>query len=159
MNNLVKVIFLFLLNSCTNTNSFTTFNNLKDMNFINYKNTSITYRRGTYIVSKDTLEPIFIEKASVSNKIKRIWYANQKEIHKTAEEINSLEELLISFDKLNVMHLSVDNKENVMFTYIADEKCTYYFLKLSPKNTINEINKSYYKKYSDNWYINIECSQ
>jgi len=155
----LEALILCLLISCNKTDSFKTFNNLKDFNFVEFKNISIIYRYGTYVLTMGKTEPIFIRKGLVNNKITQIWTANQKDIHKTKEETQTIEELLMSFDKLKVMTLSVDDKDNVRFSYIADRKCTYYFLKLSPKNTLSDINKSSYKRYSDNWYLKIECSE
>ena len=55
--------------------------------------------------------------------------------------------------------VTVDRENNLYLTLPWDDRCTYYFIRLSGKNTLKQINKDYYQHYVENWYYDKECSE
>ncbi|WP_415325872.1 hypothetical protein [Chryseobacterium sp. MMS23-Vi53] len=158
---LISVFLLLILTECNPTNYNDKFSKLENENFTYFKGYSITYRNGTYLISNANVEKddkrIFVKKG-ITGKIKNIKDIYNNFINKSETEIKALEKLLDKFDKLDVTNLSVDDFQNIQFVFSFD-KCSYTFLKLSDKNTLKDVNKTYFKKYKKNWYLYKQCSE
>ncbi|WP_336963015.1 hypothetical protein [Chryseobacterium contaminans] len=157
-------LFLFLiLTECSPTpiEYSNKFSKLENENFTYFKGYSITYRNGVYLISnsneKKDNERIFIKKG-ITGKIKNIKDIDNNSITKSEIEIKSLEKLLDRFDKLDVSNLSVDDFQNIQFVFFLD-KCSYTFFRLSDKNSLKDMNKTYFEKYKKDWYLYKQCSE
>lgn len=137
------------------------FSSIENKDFSHFKGYSITYRKGIYLISNANIvkddKRIFIKKG-FTGKIKYIKDINDVLITKSEADIKVLENILNKFDKLDVAYLSIDKLENIQFSFF-DRNCHYSFLKLSPSNNLKDLNKTYFKKYKDNWYLDKECSK
>lgn len=147
--------------SCNKTDYKEKFSNLEKKNFSDFTGYSITYRNGSYLISNANIEKddkrVFV-KRGMTGKVKYIKDINNNIINKSDFDIKSLEKMLNKFDKLDVANLSVDNFENVQFAFFID-KCSYTFLHLSNKKNLKDLNKTYFEKFKDNWYLYKECSK
>lgn len=158
---LISLFLFFILTECNPTKYSNKFSKLENENFAYFKGHSITYRNEIYLISKTNVEKdykrIFVKKG-ITGKIKNIKDINNNFITKSETEIKSLEKLLDEFDKLDVANLSVDDFQNIQFVFFLD-KCSYTFLRLSDKNSLKDINKTYFEKYKKDWYLYKECSE
>ncbi|MCL2598219.1 MAG: hypothetical protein FWD66_11350 [Paludibacter sp.] len=139
------------------------FNTLKDLDYSEFSNMSITNRYGVFYVNYKgellTVEKSFFKvKNSLLGKMTiEKKNGNDTVIDLTDNDINKIKSAVIFLKKLNIEALEVDLQQNV-FLSIPYGYCTYYFLKLSPSSTLESMKKQYYKPYSDNWYLNKECA-
>lgn len=157
-------LFLFLiLTECnqTPTKYNNKFSKLENENFTYFKGYSITYRNGVYLISNPNVEKdnkrIFVKKG-ITGKIKSIKDIDNNLITKSETETKSLEKLLERFDQLDVSNLSVDDLQNIQFVFFL-ERCSYTFLRLSDKNSLKDMNKTYFEKYKKDWYLYKQCSE
>ncbi|WP_407505799.1 hypothetical protein [Elizabethkingia miricola] len=161
MKNIFLLIYFICLVSCNDTNYNEKFLNLEKQTFTDFKGYSITYRNGIYLVSDANIEKdsnrIFI-KMNNSGNIRYIEDINKNIITKPEIELNFLEKMLNKFNNFNVSNISVDKNENIQFLFFSN-KCSYTFLQLSKKSRLKDLNKSYFEKYKDNWYLYKQCSK
>ena len=148
------------LYSCSNNKSLQCkFNTFKNTDFSEFQNTNILYRKGVYFIKYH--DTTYVIKRHIFSK--QIYYTkdvyNNRENTLPQKDITIIENILKSFDKLNIQSLSVDNKANIYISVPWANQCTYYFLKLSPKNTLIEIKKQYYQYYKDGLYIDKKCAE
>lgn len=157
---LIIFIGLFILVGCNPTKWNDRFFKLENENFSDFKGYSITYRNGIYLISNANVEKddkrIFVKKG-LMGKIKNIKDVNNNFITKSDSDIKSLEKLLDKFDRLDIANLSVDDFQNIQFVFFSD-KCSYTFLRLSDKNSLKDIKKTYFEKYKNDWYLYKQCS-
>ncbi len=136
------------------------FNTLKDIDYSKFDGMMVVNRYGAYFVTYNgaTYE---IKRNLLTKKISSIdiCFSKGKELSLTKKDVDYIQRALKSFDKMKVLALSVDKKENVSLSLPWQKGCTYYFLKLSPSNTLEDIKKTYYKVYKDKWYVYKECSE
>lgn len=163
MKGIVETMFLclFFIYGCNCTNNIKgKFNTLKNIDYSEFKNMSIINRNGIYFV-KYNGATYKIKRNCFTKKIKSVERAFSPETNVllTNEEIDFIELKLKSFDKIKVMSLAVDEIGNVFISIPWYNRCTYYFIKLSPTIDLQKINKEYYKLLENNWYIYKECSE
>ncbi|MFY1044984.1 hypothetical protein [Chryseobacterium sp. GP-SGM7] len=161
MRNIFLIMCFISLISCSKTDYKEKFSNLEKKNFSDFTGYSITYRNGSYLISNANIEKddkrVFV-KRGMTGKVKYIKDINNNIVTKSDFDIKSLEKMLNKFDNLDVANLSVDNFENVQFAFFLD-KCSYTFLHLSTKRNLKDLNKTYFEKYKDNWYLYKQCSK
>lgn len=156
---LYLLVLLLVFCNCHFEDTNERFERLKNIDYKQYKNKSVSYRKGIYLFQQDNEELLYVKKRLLGNGIKRVATDfNDKEIYLDSDKKEKLQKILSSFDKLHVMHLSVDNNDNVFVIYSIG-RCMYYFLKLSPSSTLLELKKEYYTKYKDDWYFYKRCSE
>lgn len=157
---ITTMIFLCLI-SCKSTDYKEKFSGLEKENFLDFKGYSITYRKGIYLICNANIEKdekrLSIKKG-FTGKIKYIKDINNSIITKSDTDVKFLENILNKFDKLDIAYLSVDKFENIQFGFF-DRSCHYSFFKLSPSNSLNELNKTYFEKYKNNWYLYKQCAE
>lgn len=160
----MRAVFLIIsflsIIACNPTDSKEKFSVLEKEDLSDFKGYSITYRKGSYLISNANNEEdektIWIRKG-FTGKIKYIRDSNDVFVTKSKKETEFLENILRKFDQLDVAYLSVDNKENIRFGFF-DRHCHYSFLKLSKNSTLKDLNKTYFEKYKDNWYLDKSCA-
>jgi hypothetical protein len=153
------LLFAHLLYGCGNTMSIKEkFTSLSNLDYSKYNDTRIIIRNGVYFVTFHDLT-YKIEKGYFNKKLDIIrWDINNN--HKkiiTKKDINHIENVVAFFDGLNILSLYVDKKGNVYLSVPWHDRCTYYFLKLSPSSTLLKISKQYYQYYEKEWYFDKEC--
>lgn len=111
----------------------------------------VTYHEITYKIKVNSFAKKISSMKIVFNKDMSTLFTKQDSVH--------IEHALKSYRKMGVLALSVDKKENVLLSIPWSDRCTYYFLKLSPTNTLEDIKKQYYQNYENNWYLDKECSE
>lgn len=157
---LTSLLLFFVLTECSPTKYNNKFSKLENENFTYFKGYSITYRNGIYLISNANIEKddgrIFVKRGVTG--IKYIKDRNNTFITKSENDIKSIEKMLDKFDELDVANLSVDNFENIQFSFFLD-KCSYTFLKLSDKTSLKYMNKTYFEKYKKDWYLYKQCSE
>lgn len=160
MRNIFLIMCFISLISCSKTDYKEKFSNLEKKNFSDFVGYSITYRNGSYLISNANVEKdnkrIFV-KRGMMGKVKSVKDINNNIVTKSDSDIKSLEKMLDKFDNLDVVNLSVDSFENVQFAFFLD-KCSYTFFRLSDRNSLKDLNKSYFEKYKGNWYLYKQCS-
>lgn len=160
MNRLFLLVFLLIQISCDSRYAHNKFLELKDMDYEKYDNVSITLRRGNFLYSENGKNEMWITISLLGN-IKSVTdNRTDKEIQLAKEEKKKIQDIISSFRKLSLMHLSVENG-NVFISY-GDSKCFYFFVKLAPSNSLEEVKKMInrdYKPYVDNWYLEKRCSE
>jgi len=157
----IFLLYLSFINSCTHYESLQEkFNTLKEIDYAEFNDMSIVNRKGVYFVtyrgSTYKIEINYFTESITS--IERA-FSEEKGILLTKKETDYIEKALKSFDKIGVIVLSVDEKGNVFLTLPWYDKCSYRFLRLSPTNSLEEIKKTYYQNYEDNWYMDKECAE
>jgi len=158
---LCVLISVFLLQSCTNEESIRDkFNNLKSIDYSKFKGISIENRKGSYLITYEGSQHL-IKRNIFSKKIPSIEKAFREEGQSLLPEkdIDRIENALKSFNKMGILMLSVDEKENLFLSVPWNDRCTYYFLKLSATSTLKELEKQYYQNYENNWYLYKECAE
>jgi len=163
MKYLVYFIFLLIVFGCSNTDRIEDkFNVIESYNYSDFKNVSITKRKGSYMVTYEGLTYL-IDINIFTGKITNIdrYSSNSQglKVKLLKNERANLEDLLCSFDKLEVLSLSVDENSNVYISIPWVDRCTYYFVRLSSSNTLDDINRNNYLRYKDNWYTEKECAK
>lgn len=102
------------LYSCSNNKSLQCkFNTFKNTDFSEFQNTNILYRKGVYFIKYH--DTTYVIKRHIFSK--QIYYTkdvyNNRENTLPQKDITIIENILKSFDKLNIQSLSVDNKANI----------------------------------------------
>jgi hypothetical protein len=136
------------------------FNALKGIDYSEFSDMSIVNRKGVYFVTYQGIA-YKIKRSFFTKKISSIEkdLSKEKEVLLTKKDTDYIEHALKSFDKINVLALSVDEKGNVFLSLPWYEGCTYYFLRLSSSTTLEDIKKQHYKVYEGSWYMDKECSE
>ncbi|MEA4983827.1 hypothetical protein SDC9_67354 [bioreactor metagenome] len=165
MKKIFAIIFLFIFCCCNGYNKDINkkLDLLKDIDYSQFSNMSIV-KRGAYEYVKYNKIEYKIKRNFLTKKItsiKDVSIIEEKDVSlsKSKDFIKRIEATLKSFDKLKILALSVDDKDNVLLSIPWYEKCTYYFQKLSPATTLQELNATHYKHYCDTWYIDKRCSE
>lgn len=149
------------LNGCAHNESIQEkFCMLKAINYLEFSEMSIVNRKGVYFVEY-LGENYKIKRSLFNKKISSIERAfnKEKDVLLTKADTNIIEHALYSFDKIEVIALSVDKAGNVFLSLPWYEGCTYYFLRLSSSSKLEDIKKQHYQNYEDNWYMDKECSE
>lgn len=135
------------------------FDNLKNLDYGVFLNTNIVNRKGVYFVTYK--EQQLAVKSNFWGEITTIEkaYSKDKAIELTKNDIDKIKRALESFKTMNILSLKVDAKQNVFISVPHSDSCTYYFLKLSPYSTLENIKKQYYEQYVENWYLYKECAK
>ncbi len=132
---------------------------IQNYDFNEFKNCHIFNRKGTFYIKQNNRE-FKVTKSIFSNRIKTISEIGSNEpgliINDTTKM--SFEKLIVSFNKLGALSVEVDSTNNVYLSFPLEDRCTYYFLKLSDKNSLLDLKKGFYKNYSGDWYLDKECS-
>ncbi len=149
-----------LFPNCTQNKSLQVkFDTLKNIDFSGFKNMNIVNRKDVYFVTyNDSTYKIKRNLFSKRLSLEKM-YCDNNEISLSKQEITHIDNVLKAFEKIDVLTLSVDEKDNVFISVPWYDQCTYHFLKLSPENTLKDINKQYYHIYEDNWYMDKECAE
>lgn len=137
------------------------FSTLKNTDYSKLENISITYRRNSYFIKYKDVDYI-IKKSSLTSKIRSIKkrnYDKNKNISLSKEDISHIEYAITMLDSLNLQNISIDKNRNISLSFLWGRKCTYYFLNLSSKSTLEEIKKVHYNKYEDEWYYQKVCAE
>ena len=143
---------------CKNERDFKPkFNALKNRNYSEFKDVSITIRRGAYIIEYKNQEYI-AQTYLVTNTISSIKIRNGRVIQKNELEYNVIKRIIKSFKKLDVAGLYVDKNNNILFLFYSG-KCAYFFLKLNKGTSLKDLKREYYIHYENNWYLNKECGE
>ncbi|GHV31970.1 hypothetical protein FACS1894177_07450 [Bacteroidia bacterium] len=155
------LIMLCFYSSCShNTTLQEKFNEFKNEDYAVFNDLSITYRRNVYMVSYHDI--VYAIRTNYITKnidsIKKV-HSGEMEITLSKKDITYIEDVIKKFETLGFMSISVDEFRNVFLSFSWDQKCTYYFLKLSSKNTLNDIKRTYYEAYENNWYFEKRCSE
>ncbi len=160
-----KVLILFLLcipflHGCLHKESLQEkFSALKSFDYSEFRNMRIVSRKGLYLVTYHGLV-YKIKRSFFTKKISSIEMdLSKEEVLLTKKDTDYIEHVLRSFDKIKVLALSVDEKENVFLSLPWHEGCTYYFLRLSLSSKLEDFKKQHYKVYEHNWYLDKECSE
>ena len=133
------------------------FNNLKDKDYSEFFDISITYRKGTYLFTLKDQEYL-INTNPLTNKIKSIRNRNDSTAQTSDLDIVTIKDLIRKFNKLDVAVLSVDKNKNVLLLFYS-HNCAYYFLKLNKESSLKDLKKDYFVHYENNWYLNKECAE
>lgn len=164
MKKVFTIIFPIIFCCCSSSSNKDIkdkFDLLKDIDYTIYNNMDIV-KRGVYEYVKYNNVEYKIKRNFLTKKIisiKDISEIEEKEVLLPKDYIRKLEFTLKSFDKLKILALSVNDKGDVFLSIPWYEKCTYYFQKLSPTTTLQEINAAHYKHYYDTWYLDKRCSE
>ena len=136
------------------------FDDLKTIDYSEFSEMSIVNRKGIYLVTYHgtmhrVKKSLFTSRISsvelISGKNKKVQWTNEDTAH--------VERALKSFDEIGILALSVDKNGNVDLSLPWYDRCTYYFVKLLPNNTLEDIKKQYYQRYEGNWYLDKKCSE
>lgn len=136
------------------------FDSLKNIDYSEFAEMSIVNRKGIYLVTYHG-RMRRVKKSLITNSISSVELTsgkNENEIW-TKEDTTHVDRALKSFDKIEILALSVDKNGNVDLSLPWYDRCTYYFLKLSPNSTLEGIKKQYYERYEGNWYLDKKCSE
>lgn len=136
------------------------FDDLKTIDYSEFRDMSIVNRKGIYLVTyHGTMHRV--KTSLFANKISSVELASgkNKKVLWTKEDTAHVAGALKSFDEIGILALSVDKNGNVDLTLPWYDRCTYYFLKLLPNNTLEDIKKQYYQRYEANWYLDKKCSE
>lgn len=158
---LIILSFIPLLNGCVHNKSIQEkFNDLERIDYSDFNDLSIINRKGVYFVTYHGAS-FKIKKKFLTEKISSIERTINKNrnVLLTKKDTIYFERALNSFDKIDILSLSVDEKRNVFLSVPWHDRCTYKFLRLSPLNTLEDIKKQYYTIYKDDWYLDKECSE
>ncbi len=163
----IKKIFIILLLGvlslfgCVHNKSLQEkINALMGTDYSEFSDMSIVNRKGVYFVTYQGVT-YKIKKSRAAKKISSIEvaYNKDKKVLLAEKDIDNIEQVLKSFDKIDVLALSVDKNGNVLLSLPWYDRCTYYLLKLSSKNTLEDLKKQNYQNYKGNWYMYKECSE
>jgi hypothetical protein len=160
-NIFIILMSVFFLHGCAHKESLQEkFNTFKALDYSEFSDLNIENRKGVYFVTYHG-STHKIKRDSFTRKISSIEraFSTEKNVLLTEKDTDYIEHALKSFDKIGALVLSVDQKGNVYLSLPWEDRCTYYFLRLSSANTLDDIKKQYYQKYEDNWYVNKECSE
>ncbi len=161
MKKYILLLSLLLLLSYRQKDIHEKFNTLKDLDYSEFADMRIVIRGGTYYVwykeQRLRMEYSFLTKKMHIEKV--VAAGEDKTIVLPDEERERIRRAIIAYDKMKVLSVSMDEKENVFVAIPWYDYCTYYFLRLSANSTLESINKQYYKHYEDNWYLTVECSR
>jgi len=133
-------------------------NTLIGIDYSEFKDMSIVNRKGVYFVTYHGITYKIKRGAKKISSIE-VAYSKDKKVLLAEKDIDNIEKVLKYFDKIDVLSLSVDKNGNVLLTLPWHDRCTYYLLKLSSKNTLEDLKKQYYHNYKENWYMYKECSE
>lgn len=136
------------------------FDDLKTIDYSEFSDMSIVNRKGIYLVTyHGTMHRV--KMSLFTNRISSVELASGKNTRVlwTKENTAHVERALKSFDKIGVLELSVDKNGNVNLSLPWYDRCTYYFLKLLPNSTLEDVKKQYYQRYEGNWYLDKKCSE
>lgn len=158
MKNYIILLSILLLCGCNNKLETVEnkFNTLKDLDYSEFSNMSITNRNGVFFVNYKG-EQLIVENSFFGKMIIEKKNDNDTITDLTDNDINKIKSAIIFFEKLHILSLKVDLHQNVFIT-IPYSYCTYYFLKLSSNSTLESIKKQYYKPFFHNWYLYKECA-
>lgn len=148
------------LQGCIHESLHEKFRTLKEIDYSEFSDMSIVNRKGVYFVTYHGSE-YTIKRNYFSQKISSIErdLSKEKDVLLTKKDTEYIEQAIKFFDKIEVLVLSIDENGNVFLSVPWYDRCTYYFLRLSSANTLEDIKKQYYQKYEDNWYMDKECSE
>jgi hypothetical protein len=135
------------------------FDDLKIIDYTEFSKMSIVNRKGIYLVTyQGTMHRV--KKSFFTSRISSVELTSDenKKVLWTKEDTAHVERALKSFDEIGILALSVDKNGNVEISLPWYDRCTFYFLKLLPNNTLADINKQYYQRYQGNWYLDKRCS-
>ncbi len=161
MKKYILLLSLLLFLSCRQKDIHEKFNTLKDLDYSEFADMRIWIRGGSYYVWYKELQ-LWVDYSFLTKKMhieKAVAAGEDKTIVLPDEERERIRRAIIAYDKMKVLSVSMDEKENVFVAIPWYDYCTYYFLRLSTDNTLESINKQYYKHYEDNWYVKIRCSR
>lgn len=136
------------------------FNKLKRADYSIFNDIEIVHREGLYYITYKSItykvnRGVFItESLSIEYA-----YSDNKALELTEYDKEKLKKVICAFNNLDVLAVTVDRENNLYLTLPWDDRCTYYFIRLSGKNTLKQINKDYYQHYVENWYYDKECSE
>ena len=158
---IILLLYVPFLHGCIHNKSIQEkFNTLKDIDYSEFSDMSIVNRKGVYFVTYHGSEHI-IKRNFFTKNISSIErdLSKEKDVLLTKKEAVYIEHALKSFDKIEVLVLSVDENGNIFLSVPWYDMCTYNFLRLSPTNTLKDIKMQNYQNYEDNWYMDKECSE
>lgn len=123
------------LYSCSNNKSLQCkFNTFKNTDFSEFQNTNILYRKGVYFIKYH--DTTYVIKRHIFSK--QIYYTkdvyNNRENTLPPKDITIIENILKSFDKLNIQSLSVDNKANIYICAMGKPVHLLFFKTISQKH-------------------------
>ena len=136
------------------------FDDLKTIDYSEFSEMSIVNRKGIYLVTyHGTMHRV--KRSVFTSRISSVELTSgkNKKVLWTKEDTAHVEHALKSFDEIGILALCVDKNGNVDLSVPWYDRCTYYFLKLSPNNTLEEIKKQYYQRHEGNWYLDKQCSK
>jgi len=136
------------------------FDNLKTIDYSEFSDMSIVNRKGIYLVTyHDTMYRVRTNFFTSRISSVELTSGKNKNVLWTKEDSAQVERTLKSFDGIGILALSVDKNGNVDLSLPWYDRCTYYFLKLLPSFTLEDVEKPYYQRYEGNWYLDKKCSE
>ncbi|MBO8486186.1 MAG: hypothetical protein IAB78_07155 [Bacteroidetes bacterium] len=161
---LSAVGFVTVLTGCRNDVPIREkFDEIKTTDFLPYYGT-YTYIRDWQTVLMEYHNCIFYINHGVNkiSDIKRMYSYEDDIITLSMTEYSHIQQLLDTFDKLSITYLGVDVVGNVHIILYWNDQCKYYFLRVQPGCTLEEVKDHFGEKdkeyglYEGNWYMRQE---
>lgn len=156
----IVLFSVYFINYCTSyENIYDKFNEVKVEDYSSFfDDMTLTIRGGDYYIYYHgflyKIKRRFLTKKIYS--IEEVQTLGEKEIWSEGD-IKRLEKAVTSFDEMGILSVSVDSVRNVEVAIRWSDGCTYNFLRLSPKSTLEDIHKQRYQHYEDDWYLDKRC--